>query len=259
MAMQLQILPSGLLNHYQQDFPKDLHSKFNSLTQNALSNATFDFYTSVSAVFSSKIEGESIDLDSFIKHKTMGVQYNPDYTQKIDDLYEAYLFAQKHTLDENGIQNAHSILTKNILQQSHRGKYRKSNMYVITDDGKIDYVAAEPQDVLKETSKLYHDISILLNESLSREEVFYFASMIHLVFVKIHPYEDGNGRTARLLEKWFLAEKLGAKAWYIPSEKYYYDNHQLYYNNIKRLGIEYPVLDYSKALPFALMLANSVL
>jgi Fic family protein len=28
----------------------------------------------------------------------------------------------------------------------------------------------------------------------------------------------GNGRTARLLEKWFLAEKLGAKAWFVESE-----------------------------------------
>ncbi|WP_220392957.1 Fic family protein [Chitinophaga lutea] len=35
--------------------------------------------------------------------------------------------------------------------------------------------------------------------------------MIHLVFVKIHPRADGNGRSARLLEKWFLAVKLGKR------------------------------------------------
>ncbi|MBL0098191.1 MAG: Fic family protein [Bacteroidetes bacterium] len=35
--------------------------------------------------------------------------------------------------------------------------------------------------------------------------------MIHLVFVKIHPLNDGNGRSARLIEKWFLAQKLGKK------------------------------------------------
>ncbi|SIT15576.1 Fic family protein [Belliella pelovolcani] len=78
--------------------------------------------------------------------------------------------------------------------------------------------------------------------------------MVYLVFVKIHPTNDGNGRSARLLEKWFLAEKLGDKAWFIQSEKTYYDHHQTYYSNIRLLGLEYFTLDYSKALPFLLML-----
>lgn len=42
------------------------------------------------------------------------------------------------------------------------------------------------------------------------------------VFVKIHPWNDGNGRSARLLEKWFIAQKLGPKAWFLQSEKNYY-------------------------------------
>jgi Fic family protein len=82
--------------------------------------------------------------------------------------------------------------------------------------------------------------------------------MIHLVFVKIHPWNDGNGRSARLLEKWFLAEKLGPNAWFVQSEKHYYQQHATYYNNIRALGLEYPELDYSKALPFLLMLPQSV-
>jgi len=39
-------------------------------------------------------------------------------------------------------------------------------------------------------------------EVLTDSELF-FAALIHLVFVKIHPFDDGNGRAARLLEKWF--------------------------------------------------------
>ena len=119
-------------------------------------------------------------------------------------------------------------------------------------------MAVLPSLVEGEMSKLFADIELLLDASLKIEEVFFYASLIHLVFVKIHPFSDGNGRTARLLEKWFLAKKLGAKAWFVESEKYYYEHHGLYYHNIRLLGLEYPDLDYAQALPFAKMLAGSV-
>lgn len=78
------------------------------------------------------------------------------------------------------------------------------------------------------------------------------------MFVKIHPFNDGNGRTARLIEKWFLAEKLGDKSWFLQSEKMYYDQHDTYYQNIRLLGIEYPDLDYNRALPFLKMLISTL-
>ena len=106
--------------------------------------------------------------------------------------------------------------------------------------------------------KFYADLVLLLNLELTISEVFFFASMIHLVFAKIHPWNDGNGRSGRSLEKWFLAQKLGSKAWFIQSEKYYYTQHETYYDNIRALGLEYPDLDYSKALSFLLMLPKSV-
>jgi Fic family protein len=79
-----------------------------------------------------------------------------------------------------------------------------------------------------------------------------------LIFVKIHPFNDGNGRTARLLEKWFLNTKLGEKAWYIGSEHFYYKNLQNYYHNLASVGLFYEELSYSKSIPFLLMLPNSL-
>jgi Fic family protein len=131
-------------------------------------------------------------------------------------------------------------------------------MYVSTSDGRIEYVAASPYEIENEIKKFYNDISILLKENLSIEEVFYFASFIHLIFVKIHPWNDGNGRTARLLEKWFLAQKLGEKSWFVQSEKMYYNQHNNYYKNIRLLGLEYSDLDYKQALSFLLMLPASL-
>lgn len=252
------ILPTDLLQQFKSIFDLSLQERFNALHDSELSIESFSFYTSLSAVFSSKIEGENIDLDSFIKHKRFGTKYQPDYTRKIDDLYDAYLFAQKNKLNQKNLEQAHKLLTSHILQKASQGKIRKGNMFVVTKDGKIEYVACSPDQLAAELKKFYSDLETLLSADLSFDEVFYFASLLHLVFVKIHPFEDGNGRTSRLLEKWFLAEKLGPKSWFIQSEKYYYDQHQTYYHNIRLLGLEYDELDFGKALPFLTMLPQSL-
>ncbi|MBK7871296.1 MAG: Fic family protein [Saprospiraceae bacterium] len=258
MITALQILPTTLLIEYGQAISEADLEHYKSLQESELSQDSFSFYTSVAAVFSSKIEGEPIQLDSYVKHKRFGVEFLPDYTRKIDDLYDAYQYAKSNPCNEANINTAHQIITQHILPKHRQGKLRTSNMYVTTPDGKIEYVAASPYLVPTELEKYYHDLETLLQADLSLREVFLYAGMLHLVFVKIHPYDDGNGRTARLLEKWFLAEKLGNQAWLIESEKNYYQQHATYYQHIRLLGLEYDTLDYSKALPFLYMLPQAL-
>lgn len=135
---------------HQQLFPDYIKSanismqNFENLKDAEISTENFSFYTSVSSVFSSKIEGEEIDLDSYIKHKNFGIEFQPYYTQKIDDLYNAYQFAKDNSLNKSNLLEAHITLTKNILKPQLQGVYRKTNMYVLTEDGKIEYVATSP-------------------------------------------------------------------------------------------------------------------
>ncbi len=258
MKILLHIIPTGLLELYNKQVGNELSSLFNNLKDAEISTDSFSFYTSVASVFSSKIEGENIELDSYIKHKKFGVKFLPDYTKKIDDLYSAYTFAKTNVLNKANISEAHKLLSKHILAKNLQGRLRTQNMYVSTPNGKIEYVAATPFEVESEMEKFYHDIELLLTSELSIVETFFFASMIHLVFVKIHPWNDGNGRSARLIEKWFLWQKMGNKAWFVPSERNYYEQHQIYYKNIRALGLEYALLDYSKALPFLLMLPQAI-
>lgn len=216
------------------------------------------FYKSVSSVYSSKIEGEEIDFDSYFKHKFLNVKFKPDYTRKADDLYLAYDFIEANPLTFENVQKAHSILSRNLLPKSQQGVIRSNPMFIINNENKIEYVAPDPRMVKEELGKLFYDIEILLAKELNPFEVLYFASLIHLVFVNIHPFQDGNGRAARLLEKWFLAELLGEKAWYLQSELYYYQNVDNYYKNLNKLGVFYEQLDYKEALPFLLMLPSAL-
>ncbi|WP_276482678.1 Fic family protein [Paraflavitalea pollutisoli] len=256
----LQIIPHGLLNAYGSVVAVDTLAEAFALLQDAqLSTEGFSFHHAVASVYSGKIEGEPIELDSYIKHKRFHIEFQPDFTRKIDDLYLAYQLATTKRPDKASIGAMHAQLAQHIVPAHWLGKFRNQNMYVTTKDGRIEYVSASPFELVREMDKFYSDLETLLATTMTITEAFYFASMIHLVFVKIHPWNDGNGRSARLLEKWFLAVKLGPKAWFVQSEKYYYIQHDTYYANIRALGLEYPSLDYTKALPFSLMLPKAVL
>jgi len=209
-----------------------------------------------SAVFSSNIEGNTLDLNSYMNLKIKkDLKYKNKEISEIDDLIKAYNFARENPLNELNLLKAHMILSKNILIKSNRGKYRLESIGVFSESGLV-YLAVEYQYVEKHMNQLFKQILEILKTEPSIEEILYYASLIHLRFVHIHPFVDGNGRTARLLEKWFLTSMLGNNYWHLLSEKYYKDNQQQYYNNIN-LGVNYYELDYSKCIPFLLMLPES--
>lgn len=259
MKINLKIISTELIEEYLKLVSPNLKSDFDVLKDAEISTETFNFYTSVSAIASSRIEGEQMEVDSYIKHKMLNIEYQPNLVEKPNDLYKAYIFAQENELTSSSFLKAHSLLSAHLLPEIKQGVYRTGNMVVMEHKtGRIQYEAALVHEVQNLMNLLWQDIEQLKNESLSIEEIFYFASFIHIVFVNIHPFEDGNGRAGRLLEKWFVAQKLGKKAWFMQSELNYYNNVNDYYKNLNRLGMFYDQLDYSKSLPFLLMLPNSL-
>lgn len=150
-----------------------------------------------------------------------------------------------------------------MLPASQRGAYRAGRMFVYDSQG-ILYAAVEPDLVPAEMKTFFADVRTLRRTDLSVDDVFYHAALMHLVFVHLHPFEDGNGRAARLLEKWFLADKLGSRAWKIPSEEYYWRRRPAYYAAL-HLGPTFYDLDYdtggpdaSRCVPFMTLLPNAL-
>ena len=256
--MEFKILTDRLFIDYKSKVIDSPLDKIDSVKKVEIPVDYFEFYKSISSVYSSKIEGEDIDFDSYYKHKFLKVKFKPDYTRKADDLFSAYDFIDDNPLNLKNVQKAHSVLSANLLSKSQQGLIRTNPMFVINSDDQIEYVAASPEIVNQELDKLFHDIALLVANDLDAFEVFYYASLIHLVFVKIHPFQDGNGRAARLIEKWFLTEKMGQKATSVQLEKNYFKHMKEYYSNIKVLGLEYDNLDYNKALDFLLMTVNGI-
>ena len=182
----------------------------------------FQFWTSVSSVYSSKIDGDDIDFDSYFKHKFLKVKFKPDNTRRADDLYSAFDFIDINRLSLENIKKAPSILSKKLLPKNQQGLIRNNPMMVINCDDKIEYVDASPEIVKPELDKLFRDSEILHLTDLNPFEIFYYSSLMHLVFIKIHPIQDWNGQTAQLIKKWFLFEKIGTKETTVQLKKNYY-------------------------------------
>ena len=254
------MLTNNYLNTYISLLDVDIKSALTEIKEREWTVENFRFFTAVSVMTSSRIEGEQLEVDSYVKHKILNIEYLSNLTEKPNDLYLAYEFARDNALSLENFLKAHSIATTHLLPESQRGLVRTGNMVIMEQQtNRIQYEAASASIVKREFECFWNELSELMNASLSEEDVFYYAALIHLVFVKIHPFTDGNGRTARLLEKWFLASKLGEKAWYIGSEYYYYHNLQAYYNNLARIGLFYDELKYEKGVPFLLMLPNALI
>ncbi len=215
------------------------------------------YNTKISAVYSANIEGNTIDVNSFMNSMLAGRTFKPKKEIKeIEDLIHAYEFAQSNKLTEANLLKAHKKLATTLLVKDKRGKYRTDRMGVFDNYGLV-YLAIEPDYVKQKMNTFFEDIAYLIEKEIEINQIFYHASLIHLIFVHLHPFWDGNGRSARLLEKWFLAEKMNGRSWKLQSEKYYKDNLEEYYTNIN-LGVNYYELNYDRCLNFLKMLPMSL-
>jgi len=59
----------------------------------------------------------------------------------------------------------------------------------------------------------------------------------------------------RLIEEWFVAQKLGRDFWKIPSEEHYKNNQARYYEAIN-LGVNFYELNYDQSMDFLKMLPD---
>lgn len=260
----LQLIRYDYFENYKKELKVDLGKSFSNLPERNESfdilkkqRKTFDFYIATASTYSSNIEGNPITVDSFLKHAAMAALKRTKNIKEIEDLVKAYQFAKTNALTKKNFFKSHFILSKDLLNDIHRGKLRKSNVVILNGTGNIEYAAIEHEKLKNEFDLFFQDVENLLEKQLSIEEVFYFGSMIHFQFEHIHPFIDGNGRSGRLLEKWFLASKLGTKAFNIESEKYYWENRSTYYKNLK-VGNYYNENNYNLSLPFLHMLPKSL-
>ena len=110
--------------------------------------------------------------------------------------------------------------------------------------GRIQYEAPIVSVMSKSHDLLWNDIELLLkNEKLSHQEIFYYASFIHLILANIHPFEDGNGRIGRAIIEKILAQRLGFYSFNSLS-KLINENRKQYYNALQQTNTQLNIQTY---------------
>ncbi len=148
---------------------------------------------------SNAIEGNSLTLKEtfFVIHEGITVKGKPlkdhleakNHHAALEYLYDLIDKDKKHTLSEVLIRNLHHI----IIQETDRewaGRYRNANVM-------IGGAKHTPPDALQVPQKM-RDLMRWLNAQKCRTNIIELSALLHHKLVHIHPFFDGNGRTARL-------------------------------------------------------------
>jgi len=252
---RLKVLTPSYYAIFLHDYSYSSKIYYNKLSENELD---LKHCNSKSAISSYMIDNEEIDVSAYYKHQREKNENDSKAFIIIDDIIKAYEFAQKNALTGPNILKAHKICAKNVLPAKEKGKFRNQDIVLKTHNYETLFTPASINGVEGLFYWLDSDINLLMKRDLRLNLNFYYASYFHIALLHISPFTALNGIIARLVEKWFLAEKLDNRAWLIPSEEFYYSNRDTYYENIKKMGSNFGNRDYEFARDFVLMLPNSL-
>lgn len=207
------------------------------------------------AYYSSHIEGAVTSLEVALLHlnKPSRKDYGDESLQMIVNNRDAleYIRAQNSKpFSHEMIYKLHKILVRNTHKERPItiGAYRKGPVYVVDNQGQVVYEGPPASDVMS-----MMDSYIQWMNGAKEIHPLIKAALVHLYFVHVHPFDDGNGRSARALSNLLLMKQdyqfINLLA---PSD--YFDHHRSeYYRAIQNLEAHesdatFFILYYLKAL-----------
>lgn len=145
--------------------------------------------------------------------------------QEVKNAYEAYEKIDKvNPYSVEDLKKIHGILT--FLIEKDAGKFRNHGEAVY--DGEVEIFMAPPHKLVP---SLMDNLFNWMNEVKDTINPLILSSIFHYEFVFIHPFHDGNGRTARLWQTAILSHWEKAFT-YLPIESMIKKNQEEYYKVI---------------------------
>jgi Fic family protein len=210
----------------------------------------------VSAHSSTSIEGNPLPLTEvkqILKHAPEHVRDSEkevlNYNRALVNL-NALTKKRATRFDLKLILNIQKTVTDELIHEFRSGKLRQESVFVNNPRTRQPiYFPPDHQDVFR----LIDELLLFVNENNAELDPLIIAGIFHKQFVIIHPFVDGNGRTARLATKVLLAG-MGLNTFNLFSfENYYNQNVNKYFQNVGLVGNYYDLknsIDYTTWLEY---------
>lgn len=199
-----------------------LQGKLAGLTQSLTQPTIAEYQSHVlceDLIETSAIEGEILNRDSVRSSLIRRLQLNLPGFHEIDKSCDPYieglitvlLDATNNTskpMSNTRLLDWHKQLFQSARTGIHRvtpGKLRKEAVYVVSGYAGKEQIHFEgpPANILKPSLT---DLMTWLNKSSQDIDGIIRAGVAHFWFIVLHPFDDGNGRIARALSDWALAQ-----------------------------------------------------
>ena len=193
---------------------------------------------------STRIEGAKLsdaEVESFIqgvkpwKWESRDEQEVQGYYELLSNVFDTW---RNLSFSESSLKHFHKELLKYVEKdERHRGEYKKgeNSVKMFDADGKEIGVVFETTPAYLTPKKMQELVSFTLTalEEKNIHSLLVIGNFI-VEFLRIHPFQDGNGRLSRVLTNLLLLKKDYAYAPYVSHEKLIEDNKENYYITLRR-------------------------
>jgi Fic family protein len=170
-----------------------------------------------------QVEKVLSDKQPLTRHQYAEIEVK-NYKQAMDFIDKRKSAGKK--LTERDILKLHRIIVRDLLDDEKSGAWRKNPVYIENQAGETVYDAPDASAVPVEIEKL---LDWLNDESYDIHPVI-AAAILHVQFVSIHPFADGNGRTTRALTALYLGLRDYDFRGSLVLDSYYSVDKKAYYN-----------------------------
>ncbi len=193
---------------------------------------------------STRIEGSDLsdrDVETLLSNinikslKTRSEQEVAGYAESMKLVFQSW---DSIPISENHIKQLHRDLLRYSKKDAyHRGKYKTSSNEVIAFDAKgiqigVIFKTATPFD----TPRLMKELVVWFKEILTEESLhpLLAIAIFVVVFLQIHPFQDGNGRLSRILTILLLLRSGYTYVPYSSLENIIEHNKENYYSTLRK-------------------------
>ncbi len=148
---------------------------------------------------------------------------------------EGYL--EGGTITEGTVLALHADVSKEVLDDPrNEGRYRTNQVYVGNPvTGEVIFMPPPPEEVKGLMADL---VEWLSSEAAASMNPVLVAGIVHYEFVRIHPFVDGNGRTARALATLVLVTREFDIKRFFALDDYYDGDRPSYYRALNQVDQE---------------------